>query len=165
MNKFSPNTKGFYDALLLQDYINAGALPDDAVDVSPEDEQAIRAALERGDTVALTGHSTWAFTAQVIPFDVQAAPLMAEVRATRELILNRLAGIGMAAVIASDTNSANAIAQARQALLDLPTCPPVLAAMGTKSLAALEDAVKVRYKEIVAAVPLSVRTAFNQVSQ
>lgn len=165
MNKYSPSANAFYSALMLQDYINAGVLPDDAVDVSSEEESAIRAALGRGDAVARVEHGAWAFTAQPTPFEVQSAPFLAEVRATRELILNRLAGIGMAAVIVGDSNSANAIAQARQALLDLPTCPPVLAAMDTKSLAALEEAVKARYKEIVAAVPLSVRTAFNQVSQ
>lgn len=166
MNKFSPSTKGFYDALLLDDYISAGVLPDDASEVSPEDEQVIRAALTRGDTVVQDAHGNWAFIpAPPVPFSELSAPFLAEVRTTREFILNRLAGIGMAAVIDGDTATAGSVAQIRQQLLDITEAPAVLAAIAAENLSALEEAVKLRYKEIAAAVPLAVRTAFNQVSQ
>ena len=166
MNKFSPSTRGFYDALLIEDYIAAGVLPADASEVSSEDEQIIREALARGDTVSVNSHGAWMVTpAPPVPFAELSAPFLAEVRTTREFILNRLAGIGMAAVIDGDTATAGSIAQIRQQLLDITEAPAVLAAIAAENLSALEEAVKLRYKEIVAAVPLAVRTAFNQVSQ
>lgn len=166
MNKFSPSTKSFYNALMIENYINAEALPEDAVDVSPGDEQAIRSALARGDAVAMGVNAAWILTpAPPVPFEVQVAPFLAEVRSTREFILNRLAGIGMAAVIDGDTATAGAIAQIRKQLLDITEFPSVLAAMAAENLIALEEAVKLRYKDIAAGVPLAVRTAFNQVSQ
>ncbi|SFG29300.1 hypothetical protein SAMN05518865_110159 [Duganella sp. CF458] len=166
MNKFSPSTRGFYDALLVEDYIAAGVLPADATDVSPEDEQIIREALVRGDAVSIDIHGAWTVTpAPRVPFAELSAPFLAEVRTTREFILNRLAGIGMAAMIDGDTATAGAIAQIRQRLLDITEAPSVLAAIAAENLGGLEEAVKLRYKEIAAAVPLAVRNAFNQVSQ
>lgn len=166
MNQYSPSTKGFYDVQLLAEYTNAGVLPADAVDVSPEGEQIIREALARGDAVAVNTHGAWTVTpAPPVPFAELSAPFLAEVRTTREFILNRLAGIGMAAVIDGDTATAGSIAQIRQQLLDITEAPAVLAAIAAENLGTLEEAVKLRYKEIAAAVPLAVRTAFNQVSQ
>ncbi len=139
-------------------------LPPDVIEVQQSDYEAAMArpightfAFVKGRLVIAAPAST--------PFSELSAPYLAEVRATRELILNRLAGIGMAAVIAGDSGTAGAIAQIRQQLLDITQAPPVTAAMESEDLPALEEAVKLRYKEIAAAVPLSVRTAFNQVSQ
>lgn len=158
--RYSQTTGAFYPLDI--DY--GDDLPDDIIDVSLTDYCAAMAR-PSGHSFTFVNGELVITAPPPVPFADLAAPFMAEVRITRELILNRLAGIGMAAMIAGDAGSANAIAQARQALLDLPTCPPVLAAMATASLATLQEAVKARYKEIVAAVPLAVRTAFNQVSQ
>ncbi|WP_431477843.1 hypothetical protein [Massilia eburnea] len=158
--RFSPSTGAFYPLDI--DY--GDKLPIDVIEVLQEDYDAAMAR-PVGHSFAFVNGKLVITAPSPLPFADAASAYMTEVRETREAILNRLAGIGMAAVIAGDMSSANAIALARQSLLDLPSCPLVSSAMNTKSLAKLEEAVKVRYKEIVAAVPLAVRTAFNQVSQ
>jgi hypothetical protein len=81
---------------------------------------------------------------------------MAEVRALRERILNRLAGIAAAAQVAEDTTTLTAFVDARQRLLDITKAPAVAAAT-TAGEAKL--AVKAEYALIVSACPAALRTA------
>jgi hypothetical protein len=146
MKKFySPTTKGFYPEDMRSQYEAAGTWPADAFEVNEEQEAALRAP-------------------QPILFNEAAALFLADVRATREAILNRLAGIGLAALVDGDSGVAEAIAQARRQLLDITEAPEVLTAIEAENLDALEEAVKARYKAIAAGVPLEVRNAFNKVS-
>jgi hypothetical protein len=90
---------------------------------------------------------------------------LAEVRALREQILNRLAGIGLAAFVAGDQPTVDAVLTARQRLLDITKIPDALAAYAALDLAALELAVKKEYAAIVASVPPSLINAFDEIDK
>jgi hypothetical protein len=91
-----------------------------------------------------------------------AAAYMATIRATRERVLNRLAGIGFAASNAAtpDAATVQAVCKARAALLALPADPGVKAAT---TLADLRAAVTLAYKAIAVAAPASVKSAFDAI--
>lgn len=160
MIRYSPSTGAFYPLDI--DY--GKGLPADVIEVSLADHAAALAAREVGASIKFADGHLVITPRPPIPFANLAAPFLAEVRTTREAILNRLAGIGLAALVDGETGIAEAIAQARRQLLDITEAPEVLAAIGAENMAALEDAVKVRYKAIAAGVPLEVRNAFNKVS-
>lgn len=90
------------------------------------------------------------------------AAYMETVRDLRERILNRLAGIGMGAIVAEDQATLAACAAARLRLLAITTIP---AAVAATDLASLQVAIKTEYASIVASVPDSVKNAFNEVGQ
>jgi hypothetical protein len=77
-------------------------------------------------------------------------------RTEREVVLNRLIGIGFAAMQAADTATINGCLTARTALLDLPKHPNILAAT---TEAQLKQAFKVIYKGITDNVPAAVASA------
>lgn len=160
MIRYSPTTGAFYPLDI--DY--GKALPADVIKVSQADHQAAMAAREIGDGIKFVDGHLVITSRPPIPFADLAGPFLAEVRTTREAILNRLAGIGLAALVDGESGVAEAIAQARRQLLDITEAPEVLTAIGAENMAALENAVKVRYKAIAAGVPLEVRNAFNKVS-
>lgn len=93
-----------------------------------------------------------------VNFAQQAADYMVTVRAIREQVLNRMAGIGVTALVQGDTVTAEGVVAARAALLDITTAPTVVAA---KDLPALRAAVTAYYRKAVAAAPETVRKAFN----
>lgn len=100
-------------------------------------------------------------TAAPVPdYAPQRDGYLVTVRATREQILNRLAGIGMAAIISADTPTAQGVATARLSLLGITTLPDVLAA---RNLDELKTAILAAYRSIVASAPAAVRSAFNLV--
>lgn len=94
-------------------------------------------------------------TPEAIAADMAA--YMVEVREIREKILNRLAGIGVAALAIADTTTASAVLAARTALLDITKAPAVLAATDRDSLKAAFIAT---YQGIVIAAPIELRNAF-----
>jgi glutamate mutase epsilon subunit len=91
------------------------------------------------------------------PFAEAKATELAAWRADREKMLNRIAGIGMAAQATGDIALVTAVVAFRQGLLDLPSHPTVTAATDIVSLRA---AVKTRYKALLAATPTSAKLAF-----
>lgn len=97
---------------------------------------------------------------RIEPFEPQAVALMADVRAKREAIFNRLALIAIIAYSDNDMVVFNAIKAGRQALLDLPQHPSVVDATNITDLRA---AVKSLYADIVAAVPPSLKQQFDEV--
>ena len=165
MNKFSQETQCFYHAKMMQAYIDSNQLPEDAQDVSKEEEETIRAAIVRRETASQDTHGAWQFIAKPVSFQDQAVRLMADVRTTREAILNRLAGFGMAALVDDATATADAIAKARRALLDITEAPEVVQAMDAESISALHDAIANRYKNIEETLPADIRMAFLQVTK
>lgn len=165
MNKFSQKTQSFYHAKMIQDYIDSDQLPDDAQDVSEKEEALIRAAIVRRETASNDAQGEWKFVPMLVSFQDQAVRLMADVRATREAILNRLAGFGMAALVDDATATADAITKARRALLDITEAPEVVQAMAAESISALHDAIASRYKSIEDALPADIRMAFLQVAK
>lgn len=156
--KFSPTTGCFYPSDV--PYVE---VPADAFNVMEKD---FRNAMGRpdGHTFKFVGRQLVITPPAPVPFSALATGFLTGVRNTRESILNRLAGIGLAALVDGDSGVAEAIAQARRQLLDITEAPDVLAAIGAENMVALEDAVKARYKVIAAGVPLEVRNAFNKVS-
>jgi hypothetical protein len=107
----------------------------------------------------------WNWGSWIVAVDPVRAAMNAylgEVRDLREKILNRLAGIGMAALVADDQDTVGACVTARQRLLDITKIPGAVAAT---DLPSLEAAVKQEYASIVASVPVELVNAFNQVGQ
>jgi len=140
-NFYSMSTGGFYPASKQADYEQAGTWPEDAIAVTPEEEAALR-------TSTLVDESFAALSARY--FD--------SVRTAREVVLNRLAGIGMAALANDDTAAVQAIHMARADLLDITSCAAVLAA---PDIAALQAAVSAEYARIAATLPDEARRAYS----
>lgn len=159
MKFFSKTTLGFYSLSARALYDAQGSWPADAVQVSEEVADIIHAAIAAGSSVDFDASGDLVVTpAPVPPFGPVAAAYLDTVRAVREQILNRLAGIGMAALLASDSTTAQAAGAARQALLDITKAPAVLAATDPDGLKA---AVLSTYRAIVAAAPAALVKAFT----
>ncbi|MET3135273.1 hypothetical protein AAKU55_005581 [Oxalobacteraceae bacterium GrIS 1.11] len=159
MKSFSLATSGFYPHEDRADYDAAGTWPADAVEVDADTEARLRAAIDAGRIITCQA-GVWTFIpAPPPPFAPIAAAYLDTVRVIREQILNRLAGIGFAALLAGDTVTAQAVAVARQTLLDITTAPAVLAARDTDTLKA---AVLATYRAIAAATPENIRKAFKR---
>lgn len=140
MNLFSLTTMGFYAQALREDYESAGTLPEDAIAIDAKTEQALRAAIEKGAVIRRMGDA-WDITAAAPrPFEEVAAPRMAAFRQNREIALNRLSGLGFAALLAGDTAHAQEVASVRSALLDVPALPQVKDAASLDALDAALNA-------------------------
>lgn len=156
---FSTTTRAFYAADMRADYEAAGTWPADAIDVSSNDEDKLRAAISTGAGIKRLASGSWKITAPPAPsFATLAAPYLASVRQVRDAILNRLAGIGFAALAAEDLPTVRAITSARTSLLDVTTCDSV-AACG--DIEALQAAVGAEFGRIAAALPEEARRAFD----
>lgn len=160
MNKvFSITTRAFYAIDMRADYESAGTWPADAIDVSSNDEDKLRAAISAGAGIKRLASGSWKITAPPAPsFAVLAAPYLASVRQARDAVLNRLAGIGFAALAFEDLPTVRGITSARTSLLDVTTCESV-AACG--DIAALQAAVSAEFWRIGAALPEEARRAFD----
>lgn len=84
----------------------------------------------------------------------------AEFRAKRELTLNRITGIALAAQEALDVEMVAAVLVARQTLLDMPGHASVTTAT---DLTTLKTAFATRYALMVYAMPTALKTAFGKV--
>ncbi|OEZ88810.1 hypothetical protein JAB6_01720 [Janthinobacterium sp. HH104] len=140
-NFYSMSTGGFYPESKRAVYEMAGTWPEDAAAVTAEEEAALRAS-------TLVDES----------FAVLSARYFDSVRTTREVVLNRLAGIGMAALANDDAATVQAIHLARADLLDITSCAAVVAA---QNIAALQAAVSAEYARIAATLPDEGRRAFT----
>ena len=156
---YSNTTRGFYPEDMRADYEQAGTWPADGVEVTPDDEAMLREAITAGATIRKKSGGKWSITAPPPPpFTVLAAPYLASVRQARDAILNRLAGIGFAAMASGDVATAQAVAAARTCLLDITTCPTVAAA---QDIEALQAAVSAEFQRIADALPDEARRAFD----
>lgn len=93
-------------------------------------------------------------------FFKEKAAEFAKFRADREMFLNRLAGIGVAAQFNGQTSVVASVVSVRQALLDLTSYPDVVAAT---DLTSLKAAMKARYTTIVIGADPALYSAFKQV--
>lgn len=100
--------------------------------------------------------------ADVTPFADLKEAYLVQVRETRERILNRLAGIGAAAIVSGDTVMQQAFVSARQSLLYIMADADVAAATDIDGLKA---AVLAAYRNIVASAPAAIVDAFNTVDE
>lgn len=85
--------------------------------------------------------------------------ILSNVRNSREVVLNRLAGIALFAMATGDSVTVNACATARSSLLDITTLPSVANSTDYDSL---KTNLKTAYLEIKESVPENVRTAFRE---
>lgn len=157
---FSLAQMGFYLADMHAEYVAAGTWPDDAVEVSPDVEADLRNAIESGCSIGKDQAGAWAITPPAPPpFTTVAAPYLDAVRKSRDAILNRLAGIGFAAMANGDSATVEAIAAARLRLLDITSCASVMAA---DDLETLRQAVADEYAQIATTLPDEARRAFAE---
>ena len=144
MKKFySKSTGGFYPASKKTEYEAAGSWPVDAVEVTREEEAALRLPILVQESFAIT-----------------SVRYLDSLRVARELILNRLAGIGLAAQVNEDAPMVDAIVMARKELLEITSCKTVSAA---KSMTALRKAVDKEVNRIADTLPEEARRAFEGV--
>ncbi len=150
--RFSPTTGNFYPFNLA--YPNG--LPADVIEVSDDDFTAV---LQRPP-----GHSFAFLDGELVisaplpePYAQMAQAYLDSVRAKRDQILNRLSGIGFAAVEEADQRTVQTVLAARQALLDITEVPAVLAASNAD---ALKKAVNAAYQQIVAQAPAALLGVF-----
>lgn len=95
----------------------------------------------------------------VQPHEHEMNAYLAAVRELRERILNRLAGIGAAAIATADQATVDAFLIARQRLLDITQAPAVLVATDAETL---KQAIKDEYASIVGSAPPALVTAFDE---
>ena len=150
--RFSPTTGNFYPFNLA--YPNG--LPADVIEVSDDDFTAV---LQRPP-----GHSFAFLDGELVisaplpePYAQMAQAYLDSVRAKRDQILNRLSGIGFAAVEEADQRTVQTVLAARQALLDITEVPAVLEASNAD---ALKKAVNAAYQQIVAQAPAALLGVF-----
>ncbi len=155
MKLFSPSCCGFFDTSIAD-----LAIPDDAREVTPAHYEALFAAQAQGfDIVADAAGNPVARQRASAPFSILAERHLGATRKTRDAILNRLAGIGFAAMSDGDSATVAAIAAARLRLLDITTCAGVLAA---GDLDALRLAIADEYARIAAPLPEEAQRAFTE---
>lgn len=149
--RYAKSTGNFYP--YTQHY---ATLPADIIDVDYADfERAM--ARQPGQTFSFKRGKLVITDAPSIPFTSLAAHYMDKVRLARDAVLNRLAGIGFAALASGDAATVQAISTARADLLDITTCQLVSAA---EDMPALQAAVEHEYSRIASTLPDEARRAF-----
>jgi hypothetical protein len=158
---FDPASKRVMQ-LLDTEAFNYTALPPSEALITLTEEQ--HAAAHEGLWAVVDGQLTAVaesfFQPPAPSFATLKAIELAAWRADREKMLNRLAGIGMAAQAAADMALVTAIVNFRQGLLDLPSHPTVTDAI---DITGLRAAVKTRYNALLAATPAAAKLAFKGV--
>ncbi len=153
---FSFEQKAFLATGLRAAYEAAGTWPTDAVEVSQEGERILREAIACGHAIEQESSGKWDIA--ISPsFPALASSCLDDVRTARDAILNRLAGIGFAALASGNALTVQAIASARASLLDITTCPNVVSA---QALPALQAAIGDELQRIASALPNEAQRAF-----
>ena len=150
--RYSYSTGNFYPH-----YIEYPHLPDDLIEVD-EDDYAAAMSRPAGHTFQFENGQLVITAPTPTPVLVLCDTFLVGVRKTRDGILNRLAGIGFAAVASGDTDTVQAIITARTCLLDITICPTVAAA---QDIEALQAAVNAEFARIAATLSGEARRAFD----
>ena len=150
--RYSPTTGNFYPVDLMYPH----GLPADLIEVSQDDFTAV---LQRpaGYRFAFLDGELVISAPEPEPYAQVAQAYLDSVRTKRDQILNRLSGIGFAAVEEADQRIVQAVLAARQALLDITDVPAVLAAANADEL---KQAVNAAYQQIVAQAPAALLGVF-----
>lgn len=151
--RYSYSTGNFYPQ-----HIEYPHLPDDLIEVD-DDDYAAAMGRPAGHTFQFVDGQLVITAPTPTPLLVQCDTFLVGVRKTRDGILNRLAGIGFAAVASGDTDTVQAIIAARTSLLDITIYPSVTAA---RDLNALQAAVSTEFQRIADALPQEARRAFDE---
>ncbi|MDX8124930.1 hypothetical protein SKZ59_24440 [Janthinobacterium sp. GMG2] len=150
--RYSYSTGNFYPH-----YIEYPHLPDDLIKVD-EDDYAAAMSRPAGHTFQFENGQLVITAPTPTPVLVLCDTFLVGVRKTRDGILNRLAGIGFAAVASGDADTVQAIIQARTYMLDITICPTVTAA---RDLDELQAAVSSEFQRIADTLPQEARRAFE----
>jgi hypothetical protein len=133
-------------------------IPADAVEVSPERWRQLLEDQSNGMSIVCGGAGQPKTVARPAPqYSLLKEAELVAYRADREKMLNRLAGIGMAAQVEGNGTLATAVCAFRKGLLDLPAHPTIT---GAKTLPELKAAFKTQYGALLAATPNAVKAAF-----
>lgn len=148
---YSQSTHGFYSPA-----VNGDAMPDDVVEI---DDQAYRNLMDGQSSGMSISSGVDGRPLLIAPHQPDAQAVLAvkknKLRAVREDILNRLAGIALAAQLTGDTATTSAYITVRQGLLDI-----------TENLPAdetIDGVVMYRYAGLVGSCTQQMITAFAQV--
>jgi len=147
--RYSKSTGGFYDA-----EIHGASIPSDSVEISNEEYDALLTGQSNGMAISsdADGYPCLAERPGVDP-QIVVAQKLNQIRIAREVILNRLAGIALAANLGGDTATAQAYLAVRTGLLNI-----------TKDLPAdIETAISSRYDALRAQCTPQMVSAFAQV--
>lgn len=136
-------------------------IPMDAVEITAAEHAALLAGQATGKMIATDALGKPVLQDRpAVPFAVLKAAALDTFRADREKMLNRLAGIGMAAQVGGDAPLALAVTTFRQGLLDLPSHASVT---GATDIDALKLALETRYAALLTATPAAAKLAFKGV--
>jgi hypothetical protein len=97
----------------------------------------------------------------VIPYTDIFNTYIDYVRTVREVLLNRLAGIGLAALMKNDTATMQAISDCRTSLLNITKLESVLAAT---SLNDLKIVIEAAYADIISASPANIKKIYQGIN-
>lgn len=136
---------------------NYAELPADTVEVNTDDYFAAMNRTANQDFAVEANGALTVFDRPAPPLTDVLTQAIAEVRVERAPIIAKIDGIAGRLYRAGNMVDAQAADTAINALLDITTLPALLKA---KSYAEMKAAVLSRYREIAAAAPASVRTAF-----
>lgn len=155
MIRYSESTGNFYPYDM--DYPN---LPDDIVDVS---KSAYNAAMARpnGASFHFCDGELIITEAKEESFEEKAAQLLSPIRADREVVLNRISGIGWAAYDDGDDATVAAVIILRKKLLLITSSDKATVAESNGDFESYKEAIKSSISEIKKSIPVSLLTAFN----
>lgn len=151
--RYSPSTGFFYPV-----NIEYQDIPSDVFEVSEADHLAAHTVRASGGSFKFVKGTLRTTPPPAIPYSQVCALYLDTVRARRDAILNRLAGIGFAAMANGDADTVRAITAARACLLDITICPMVAAA---QDMATLQAAVSAEFVRIAATLSDEARRAFD----
>ncbi len=128
---YSATTGGFYDTAIHSE------IPADAVEITDEQHAALLDGQSIGKRIVADADGRPVLSdPPPTPFSDIKATVLAQVRAAREVVLNRLAGIGFAAQADGDSGTVAKVLAARTSLLNITTAPDVVAATDEASIKA-----------------------------
>lgn len=156
--RYSPSTKTSYPHEI--DY--GKNLPGDLIEVEQADFDMMLAARASGKNANFKGGKLIVEDQATPSFEILSRPLFAEFNSVRDIVLNRLSGIGFAAKEEGDEGTVSEVLDARQALLDLPAASAVLVAMDLEDSAGLRVAMRSEYQKIRLAMSSQIQKAFLQ---
>lgn len=153
---YAKSTGGFYSR-----EINGINIPADAVEISDATHEALFVGQSAGKVITSNAAGFPVLSDPVpIPFSISKPQILDMFRATREIYLNRLAGISTDAQAKALPLIVTSCGSFRQGLLDLTSCAGVVAATDEPTL---RTAIKSEYDRLVALTDPSLKVAWWKV--
>lgn len=154
MKYYSPGTRGFYGP--------DDVLPADAIETTDLVASQVLDAQRQGTPLEVDANGVPIVISAALNLQGMRNTVFPEARALRETILNRLTGIGLAALASGDTTTLTAVATLRLQLLNLTSDPAVLAVTVAQGPEVLRQTILSLYKARAAATPANIRSVFAE---